>query len=132
MHRYFYRRDVSIYDSVRVLKSIARGKARPLVTAVALSEYLDVFLTLYVNRCPFCLRKMKRRSSIWKHIRSKPKCLQTAYAVAVDIMYKYREFRKRVKIMRAYGKTKYLVCGVGWFYDPIEAYEKYKQHVDCL
>jgi hypothetical protein len=46
-----------------------------------------------------------------------------AIGVVYDILSKYREFRKHVDIKHSYGRTKYLVIRMGWFYDPIQAYE---------
>jgi hypothetical protein len=123
----FYRRDSQLADPIGLLKRIVKGKAKPLLLAVAVAEYNKVLLDLHRKRCPFCGLKVRVGAHLWHHLR-RSECRMEAIGVVYDILSKYREFRKHVDIKYSYGRTKYLVYRVSWFFDLIEAYESWVKH----
>ena len=121
----FRKGDMLVHDPIKILQKVYRGECSTLLTAVSLSEYPSVVLGLYERRCPFC---GARARNIWGHIR-RSKCRLAAVAVALDILGKYREFKKRVDVRVYNGRARYCIVGSTWFYDPFEAYEFYKKVV---
>jgi hypothetical protein len=88
----FYRRDNQLTDPIGMLKKICKGKAKPLLTAVAVVEYNKVLLDLHRKRCPFCGLKVRIGAHLWYHLR-RSGCKMEAIGVVYDILSKYREFR---------------------------------------
>jgi len=124
----FKRGDVLSHDPIKILKKIAREEVGVLMLTVALSEYPEVVLSIYEGRCPFCGFKPRRRLYLWNHIR-RNKCRYLAVSTALDILGKYREFKKRVDIRIYNGRARYCLTGSTWFYDPFELYRFYKKVV---
>jgi hypothetical protein len=89
----FYRRYTEAWDPIKLLKRICKGKAKPLLCAVAVAEYNRILLDLYRKRCPFCGLKVTFGYHLWHHLR-KSECRMEAMAVVYDILAKYKEFRK--------------------------------------
>jgi hypothetical protein len=100
----FYRRDNQLTDPIELLKRICKGKAKPLLTAVAVVEYSKVLLSIHERRCPFCGLRVRIKAHLWHHLR-RSGCKMEAIGVARDILTKYREFRKHVDIKSSYGKS---------------------------